>query len=546
MSQETRRLEHSCSNVNGPPPYLDIAEIATKGRSVPSRLVSGSFQIPPLIYLTRRMSRGDHTGSQVWILSTFQAIQSVKEALIAHKTLDRATKIAGNPQLKHFIALTRTSSDTLLTAAIPTTVSLRSDLAVGTEHEHGLSRRTGLEGSRLEKSLVFAIRNQSPTALPLGPKHSSYGLKDIVYEWLDALSTETKHRLPCSIDELTSSSSWGYQIFHPVLLLSPSAFSSRCWTESLVLLQDYLPLLYQNVCRALNVTHIAVNAPIPRCLPTAGSSVENIVRSPLALNPLHGSFGDPDEAPGRTGFDRALWVTARQNDLDQVFAPLFTMFSKGNITEKTRVLNFPQLRNMPDGTTVVDLYAGIGYFAFSYAKAGASMVLCWEINPWSVEGLRRGAERNKFNAEIYSDGVELERFSHDLASSRSDIKLVVFHEDNKHAAARIKSLRSFIPPIRHVNCGYLPSSVASWKSALKILDPIHGGWIHAHENVAEGDIQKRAEEIEVLLSHTISADGTANPGVVSCQHVERVKTFAPGVIHCVFDLQVSPPSPYMD
>ena len=38
-----------------------------------------------------------------------------------------------------------------------------------------------------------------------------------------------------------------------------------------------------------------------------------------------------------------------------------------------------------------DLYAGIGYFAFSYAKAGVGKVLCWEINPWSVDGLRRGA-----------------------------------------------------------------------------------------------------------------------------------------------------------
>jgi tRNA wybutosine-synthesizing protein 2 len=28
--------------------------------------------------------------------------------------------------------------------------------------------------------------------------------------------------------------------------------------------------------------------------------------------------------------------------------------------------------------------------------------------------------------------------------------------------------------------------------------------------------------------------------VIDCHHVEHVKTYAPGVMHCVFDIQVAP------
>ena len=64
----------------------------------------------------------------------------------------------------------------------------------------------------------------------------------------------------------------------------------------------------------------------------------------------------------------------------QTWAPKHTMFSRGNIKEKARVLNLakqptaglePGLENTdPEARTMaVDLYAGIGYFTFSYAAS---------------------------------------------------------------------------------------------------------------------------------------------------------------------------------
>lgn len=187
--------------------------------------------------------------------------------------------------------------------------------------------------------------------------------------------------------------------------------------------------------------------------------------------------------------------------------------------------------------SAVDLYAGIGYFAFSYVQRGAAVVLCWEINPWSVEGLRRGARANR-----WSDVTVVERDGADNGAGMG--KLMVYAEDNQFAAERIERLRPLIPPIRHVNCGFLPTSFPSWQVAVRVLDPLGGGWIHVHENIAVTDIAKRAQEIVVLIKSYVAATPRSAPEqwTVSCPHIERVKSYAPGVLHCVLDISITPPS----
>src|SRR5690606_18256943 len=113
--------------------------------------------------------------------------------------------------------------------------------------------------------------------------------------------------------------------------------------------------------------------------------------------------------PRQEDLENAFWVSTKQNGIFQTWAPRYTMFSRGNITEKARILDFHRgdagLERRKKslaalkGLWAVDLYAGIGYFVFSYAKRGMR-VLCWEINPWSVEGLRRGALRNGWKVKL--------------------------------------------------------------------------------------------------------------------------------------------------
>lgn len=228
------------------------------------------------------------------------------------------------------------------------------------------------------------------------------------------------------------------------------------------------------------------------------------------------------------------------------------MFSRGNLSEKTRVLHLESLTRdrlggvEPKEISAVDLYAGIGYFAFSYAKAGVGKVLCWEINEWSVEGLRRGAIENRWRCKVVKDeqvcaqrdgksSTEIERL--DVQGEQ----MVDFEENNHKAPERVKALRSQIPPVRHVNCGFLPSSSGSWETAVRLLDPLQGGWIHAHENVNAKEIDLRKLEVVETFRAIANTSGLSRSAFrVACEHVEVVKSYGPGIYHCVFDIAILP------
>jgi tRNA wybutosine-synthesizing protein 2 len=81
--------------------------------------------------------------------------------------------------------------------------------------------------------------------------------------------------------------------------------------------------------------------------------------------------------------------------------------------------------------------------------------------------------------------------------------------------------------------------------AAAVLDPLLGGWVHVHENVAERDVADKAEEtrqeferawIELQQERQLPA-----PPVI-LEHVYKLKNFAPRVVHIVIDLYVPPPS----
>ncbi|KAI4284814.1 MAG: hypothetical protein L6R38_001150 [Xanthoria sp. 2 TBL-2021] len=356
---------------------------------------------------------------------------------------------------------------------------------------------------------------------------------------------------------------WTYTVYPPMLLL-PSTFFSKESSHQLLAgpLEPNLPEIWHIICRKLNVTHIAISKPIPAKAPNASAALEgdasepNILRSPTDLTPVYGEFGEANLPPTEENFQRAFWVSTVQNHIVQVWSPLYTMFSRGNIGEKTRLLKLlspasasgakPLLRES-SGSSAVDLYAGIGYFAFSYVKAGLDKVLCWELNGWSIEGLKRGAKKNGWTTKVVlEDGQERDPLSNngqDDAESGNE-HLLIFNESNCNAAKRVERLRSRIPPVRHVNCGYLPSSSGSWDVAVQVLDPLQGGWIHAHENVGLQDVDRRKSEVVAIFRDLVcqchKADSEAYRFHVECQHVERVKTYAPGVTHVVFDIAILP------
>ncbi|CAO2654715.1 Nn.00g114480.m01.CDS01 [Neocucurbitaria sp. VM-36] len=473
---------------------------------------------------------------------------------------------------------------------IPTTISYSSDgIAVDdtsrNRYNHELKSRI-LEGLGLSHlSQEISLSAQPVSTSLTAPSLNKSPLQRALRGALEALSQSTLTTRELTVDELVSSFPDSYSVYKPMLLLPHNAFASKAWTALLSIHavdSESLRPVWQQIAEAVGTTHVAINSPIPlqtSAEPATGhqsmepSVQENILRSPVNLTPVYGDFGPSPTSqslstPTEADFKSALWVTTTQNGIHQTWAPRYTMFSRGNIREKTRLLNLPSVTmdfNVP--SAIVDLYAGIGYFAFSYKKGGArkangiKKILCWEINPWSVEGLRRGVELNGWTCKSWSkkqiqdSEADWEAWRRELEKQGegkgNDEDFWIFETSNNHAASFVQHMTTpdppLIPPIRHINLGLLPSSALSWRTAVQTLDFRCGGWIHAHENVRETDIESRAREIEAEFQELWNEWeeerrgeelGKSRGRKVKVEHVERVKMYAPGVVHCVFDVYV--------
>ncbi len=378
-----------------------------------------------------------------------------------------------------------------------------------------------------------------------------------------------------------------YTLYSPLLLLPVNFLShTQAWHDAYCQLDaSQRAELFCSIAQAFSrsgqhVTHIAVNAPIPAF--EAGeetrSREENVLRSPSRLVPLYGDFGPSSlqepaaTAPSQDDFDAAFWVTTKQSqNVNQVWSPRWTMFSRGNVAEKTRILGennnskFPglnecELGQAPGEVDVLDMYVGIGYFAFSYLARGFMRVYGWDLNPWSLEGLRRGCEANGWRCLLVSvaDGGNLDGTSvKDLAKSivESDqghadkrIRCVAFSGDNQWSPQIMAALDQAMQRqqmihrnlcVRHINLGLLPSSRKSWKGGVVVINAYWGGWLHVHENVDIQDINASSHRITQKLEGLLASHKTG-PWQARCEHVEQVKTYAPGVVHCVFDVLVQP------
>lgn len=395
-------------------------------------------------------------------------------------------------------------------------------------------------------------------------------ISSAVTEWFDKNLSELSV-LGATADSLIAEAPKRWVVYEPMVLLPSGSFNSLAWRETLASVsQDCRDYLWSIVLRRIGevtrkrTSHLAVNDGIPLTVAAhsdtktdlSGKEEENILRSPTGLRILHGDFGPPEtkrESVSGEDFAQALWVSTKQNGIYQTWAPRWTMFSRGNVKEKARLLAFhgppthPQEeaetqlshrvrpRAALSKTWAVDLFGGIGYFIFSYAKLGMR-VLCWELNPWSVEGLRRGARANGWSVRVVK-GEDLMRSTAELVSG--DDTIVVFLETNQEAAGRVRELRAhgLDLQVSHVNCGLLPRSDDSWEASREILSDNSGGWVHLHENVGVKDIEPRKGEIQDLFN---AWDRRAGDGrLAKVEHAELVKTFAPDVWHCVFDVYIT-------
>ena len=166
------------------------------------------------------------------------------------------------------------------------------------------------------------------------------------------------------------------------------------------------------------------------------------------------------------------------------------MFASGNVDERHRMRELDC-----DNETIVDMFAGIGYFTLPIAKfTGARKVFACEKNPESYVYLIKNIERN---------GVSE--------------KVVPILGDNRHILGKKFADR--------VLMGYVQTTSAFLPKALEIVK--RGGTIHYHDTFYVNEYKERIEEI-------FSA---AAPGF-EIERIKEVKSFAPSVSHYVADVRI--------
>lgn len=253
------------------------------------------------------------------------------------------------------------------------------------------------------------------------------------------------------------------------------------------------------------------------------------------------------ERPTQDDFNNAVWFSTKQNGVVQYWAPHYTASPHHSTIETARVLHMSSVRSAiaqktPRACTAVDLASGSGSFAFSNAVAGVSKVLCWDANPWSIEGLRRGAVKNGWHVRVHSG-------AHKSIKVHARTRVMAFAESGDKALDRIKGLRNSLPPVRLVNCGCLPTSRAFREIAVAVLDPKLGGWIHVHKTCRMEEVVCRANEIRAEFATVVEGLDRERGYLTDIkdikrwpvvQHVQRVGSDDPGMFHCIVYVHIPP------
>ena len=168
------------------------------------------------------------------------------------------------------------------------------------------------------------------------------------------------------------------------------------------------------------------------------------------------------------------------------------MWSKGNNNERLRIAKL-----VGDGETVIDMFAGIGYFSVPIGvHSKAKQVYAIEINPNSYHYLCENIKLNKLDnvTPILGDCMT---------------------ETPKLKADRIVM-------------GYVKTTHHYLKVAIESLNK--GGIIHYHETVPEKLMNSRP--VDRIISQAGNRD-------VEILKINKIKKYAPGVEHVVIDARIN-------
>jgi len=172
------------------------------------------------------------------------------------------------------------------------------------------------------------------------------------------------------------------------------------------------------------------------------------------------------------------------------------MWSQGNKEERMRLT-----KQVKRNETIVDMFSGIGYFSIFIAKyCKPKEIYAIDINPEALEFLRKNIWLNNVESRIEILQGDCREFANLLENTADRIIM-----------------------------GYLFKTENFLPCAFKIAK--NKAFIHLHRTV-------KVEEIEKLKKKIIDI-GKKNKVNVKILKVNKVKSYAPKILHVVFDLKIS-------
>jgi tRNA wybutosine-synthesizing protein 2 len=183
-----------------------------------------------------------------------------------------------------------------------------------------------------------------------------------------------------------------------------------------------------------------------------------------------------------------------ENGVRFAFDAAALMFSSGNVDERMRMATVAA-----GNDTVVDLFAGIGYFTLPMAVHAGALVYACEINPVAHGYLKRNCVLN----DVASRVTPLLGDCRDIAPKNVASRVVMGHFDA---------------------LSFLPTAFAALRQ--------EGGTLHVHVKCAE-------ERFPAEPMNRIAAGARDHRKNIRCASFRTVKSYAPHIIHGVLNVTVA-------
>jgi len=184
-----------------------------------------------------------------------------------------------------------------------------------------------------------------------------------------------------------------------------------------------------------------------------------------------------------------------ENKVRFALDPMKVMFSSGNVDERVRMATVPK-----ENETVVDMFAGIGYFTIPIAvHSKVAKVIACEKNPAAYQFLEKNIELNNVKSKVQP-----------------------FLGDNRDAPEKVAD---------RIIMGYLPSPRPFLPKAIKMLKRNKDCVIHYHENAPENEVPW------ALYSRVAGAAGEPGRGAKLLGY-RWIKSYKPRIWHAVVDVKI--------